>query len=202
MSCGAAPESHQDDIGGTQALVTLDHVYYIDRAGDGSGSTKIVSIDMDSLEQKLIYGGRSTGINWLTLVGNRMCFMDGRRVMSVATDGMDVKVLYSMPSNLNSRIVATGERTLYSETSEVSRDGMTVEADTWDLHGLSIDGGMPESLRARINFYHASVHNHGGYLLIMENGQDMGSAGERVASAGTDGSRYTEYSLRGTTSGN
>ena len=37
---------------------------------------------------------------------------------------------------------------------------------------------------------------------FMENGQDVGSAGERVASVGTDGSRYTEYSLRGTTFGN
>ena len=74
------------------------------RAVNSSDSTRVVSIDMDSLEQKLIYGGRSTGINWLTLVGNRVCFMDGRRVMSVATDGTNVEVLYSMPSNLNSRL--------------------------------------------------------------------------------------------------
>lgn len=174
----------------------------VDRAGDSSGSTRIVSIDMGSSEQKLIYGARSTGINWLALVGNRVCFMDGRQVMSVATDGTDAKVLYNVPSNLNSRIVATGERILYLETSEVPRDGMTVEADTWDLQSLSIDGGVPVTLRAGIDFYHASVHNQGGHLLIMENGQDVGSAGERVASVGTDGSRYTEYSLRGTTFGN
>ena len=193
---------HQDGIDGTQALVTPDHIYYIDRAGDSSGSTRIVSIDMGSSEQKLIYGVRSTGINWLALVGNRVCFMDDRQVMSVATDGTDAKVLYNVPSNLNSRIVATGERILYLETSEVPRDGMTVEADTWDLQSLSIDGGVPVTLRAGIDFYHASVHNQGGHLLIMENGQDVGSAGERVASVGTDGSRYTEYSLRGTTFGN
>ena len=95
---------HQDGIDGTQALVTPDHIYYIDRAGDSSGSTRIVSIDMGSSEQKLIYGVRSTGINWLVLVGNRVCFMDDRQVMSVATDGTDAKVLYNVPSNLNSRI--------------------------------------------------------------------------------------------------
>lgn len=143
----------------------------VDRAGDSSGSTRIVSIDMGSSEQRLIYGVRSTGINWLVLVGNRVCFMDGRQVMSVATDGTDAKVLYNVPSNLNSRIVATGERILYLETSEVPRDGMTVEADTWDLQSLSIDGGVPVTLRAGIDFYHASVHNQGGHLLIMEMGR-------------------------------
>ena len=53
--------------------------------------------------------------------------------MSVATDGTDAKVLYNVPSNLNSRIVAMGERKLYLETSEVPRDGMTVEAEEVEI---------------------------------------------------------------------
>ena len=113
--------------------------------------------------------------------------------MSVACDGSDEQRLYEPPSDRGISVLAYTNDAIYLES--YTMDPGLPEVAEWDLARLPLDGGEPQTVVPSLTVYNPTVANMGDRLLVSENGQYQGSAGERVLSVSYDGSQVVEYAL-------
>lgn len=189
-----------DTVAQRALVITEDAAYYISNHYDASTSTTtgtLNKLDFKSAENQLLYTGSLNGIDGLGIAGERLYFREyanGRSVIaSVALDGSDEQRLYEPPSDHGIAMLAMTGDALYLESYVV--DPNVMDITTWNLVRLPIEGSEPQTVASDLDVYNPTAADMGDRLLVSENGQYQGSAGERVISISYDGSQITEYSL-------
>ncbi len=181
-------------IRGDGVLATENAAYYVNH---GIEPAEVATLDFATNRTFGLYPGGVWGIADLVLADGRLYCREydenglNQRITSFATDGTDVRTVYEFPANSSGMILAAQDRGLFCEV--YSRDENPVDVTTWDLVRISCEDGSAQTIMQDIDLYNPAAYNMGDHLLLLENGQYMGSMGVRGISVGFDGSDAVEY---------
>mgnify|MGYP004473278993 CR=1 FL=1 len=191
--------SETSNRGYMNSMVTKDRVYWAINPSSSDGSdTKgtICSQKLDGSDYKEIYTSSVGGMSIENIRDGRIFLSEistnsSKRVWSsIKTDGSDRKEIVSFGDDGNdgySYPIGFGEKNIFfvttSEYGEVDK-----------LWSLLIDGGEKTEVKSPdSSLYNPNVFDAGDHVIILGNGQDVGSAGIQVASMKADGSDAHNY---------
>lgn len=191
----ARTECTLDDYYGN-VIVTPDKLYYVKTTynPDGVNYSQVYASNIDGSDATRIYSTEGKTVTEFALAHDDLvmwCYdsvSSTQEIVLLDPESGEAQTLYESAYGEWIGLLAVSEDAVYLE----SADANAYDISEWDLKRVPLGGGEAETLAENLGYYNATAFMSNGYLVVMENGQDISSSAMRVMVLDPDTGKVVE----------